>query len=295
MLSLLELNTAVHSACALVLHVFLGWSKPLDVEEGIVLQGEDIELLGAFLAAADSLPGLDLSRLSSEREEAADSQQHLLQLASEAVKRFELAPLPGVCEKRKTTFYDVLVHADVGFNPIQAKSAIFSRRIKTRPTSEQLKLKLCDEFSGPDRAWKIMLAHSLIFANLCYGGAHLLVWNHSFRSEIEGFLWRMSATTISVFGLLFIPMYLVAETAVNWASNFSPEGKKPSNRVLRMGMSCRWILLRPELTWSLHIAVCLFYTFCRVFIIVECFLDVFHLPETAFYTPEWSQYFPHLA
>jgi len=267
----------------------------LDVEEGFVLQGEDIELLGAFLAAADSLPGLDLSRLSWEREEAADSQQYLLQLASEAAKTFELVPLPQSGGGKKVTFYDALIHADVGFNPTQAKRHIFSKRIKTRPTSEQLKLKLCDEFSGPDRAWKIVLTHSLVFANLCYGGAHMLVWNHVFRTATEELLWRVSATTISVFGLLFIPVYLMGEIAINWASSFPPEGKELHNGVLKMGMACRWILLRPELAWLLHVTVCLYYISCRVFIIVECFWDVFHLPESAFDTPEWSQYFPHLA
>jgi hypothetical protein len=36
-----------------------------------------------------------------------------------------------------------------------------------------------------------------------------------------------------------------------------------------------------------------FYVSCWAFIIVECFLDVFHLPDSAFDVPQWSQYFPH--
>jgi hypothetical protein len=36
------------------------------------------------------------------------------------------------------------------------------------------------------------------------------------------------------------------------------------------------------------------YIMCRGFIIVECFLDVFHLPDSAFEVPRWSHYFPHI-
>ena len=41
-------------------------------------------------------------------------------------------------------------------------------------------------------------------------------------------------------------------------------------------------------------AILLLYVFARILIIVECFLDVFHLPDSAFEVPRWSQYFLHV-
>ncbi|KAF2873012.1 hypothetical protein BDV95DRAFT_568538 [Massariosphaeria phaeospora] len=38
----------------------------------------------------------------------------------------------------------------------------------------------------------------------------------------------------------------------------------------------------------------LFYIFCRVFLVVECFLSMAHLPDSVYQVPRWSQYFPHI-
>ena len=37
------------------------------------------------------------------------------------------------------------------------------------------------------------------------------------------------------------------------------------------------------------------YVLARAYLVVECFINVFHLPAGAFATPEWSAYFPHIS
>jgi hypothetical protein len=39
----------------------------------------------------------------------------------------------------------------------------------------------------------------------------------------------------------------------------------------------------------------LFYVFSRIYLVVECFISVGRLPESAFETPYWAQYMPHLS
>ncbi|KAK5683659.1 hypothetical protein LTS10_005193 [Elasticomyces elasticus] len=51
-ISLLELNTFAHALCAFVTYA-LWWSKPLDVEEPLMLQGEELEKVVAAMAMLD--------------------------------------------------------------------------------------------------------------------------------------------------------------------------------------------------------------------------------------------------
>ncbi|KAK4108127.1 hypothetical protein N656DRAFT_784667 [Canariomyces notabilis] len=36
------------------------------------------------------------------------------------------------------------------------------------------------------------------------------------------------------------------------------------------------------------------YVLARVYLVVECFINLVHLPESAYKLPEWSQYVPHI-
>lgn len=36
------------------------------------------------------------------------------------------------------------------------------------------------------------------------------------------------------------------------------------------------------------------FLFARVYLIVECFLNLTHLPSSAYQDPSWTQYFPHI-
>lgn len=47
----------------------------------------------------------------------------------------------------------------------------------------------------------------------------------------------------------------------------------------------------------LDLAVALFivlYVLARVYLVVECFINLAHLPESAYELPKWSQYVPHI-
>lgn len=37
------------------------------------------------------------------------------------------------------------------------------------------------------------------------------------------------------------------------------------------------------------------YVLARAYLVVECFLNLLHLPDSAFSVPQWSRYIPHIA
>ena len=121
-----------------------------------------------------------------------------------------------------------------------------------------------------------VLMRGLIMTSFFYGGFHLLAWNHHFRTATEELLWKISALTITTFGVAyFLAIYLF--------------GRFDEGDFARQDYVYCFCAVTP------NILGILFYVFCRVYIIIECLLDVFHLPESAFRVPQWSQYFPHLS
>ena len=113
---------------------------------------------------------------------------------------------------------------------------------------------------------------SIFLASLFYGGIHLIAWNRAFRTTAEAVLWKLSGIGIIAIGVT----YPVVSHFVDHRRN-SPLGK-----ILSLILAVVFVL---EI---------FFYIFCRTYIIVECFLDLIHLPDSAFQVSSWSQYFPHI-
>ena len=45
---------------------------------------------------------------------------------------------------------------------------------------------------------------------------------------------------------------------------------------------------------ALMMFLAVLYTTARVYLVVECFINLKYLPEAAYLVPEWSRYFPHI-
>jgi hypothetical protein len=121
-------------------------------------------------------------------------------------------------------------------------------------------------------------------AGLFYGGVHLVVWNRPFHGEIDALIWMSSSIIILVSGIPVVILYSADDFAFN---NYDLRSMRDTARDLAKEISRLFFLM------FLVLFLCL-YIFARVLIIVECFLDVFHLPDSAFEVPRWSQYFPHI-
>ncbi|KAL9631834.1 MAG: hypothetical protein Q9204_004049 [Flavoplaca sp. TL-2023a] len=114
-------------------------------------------------------------------------------------------------------------------------------------------------------------------AAMVYGGIHALAWFAQFHSPIEQLLWRISCViviggipiSIAVCRLLYSPF--------GWYDNI----------VAILLISMPRVIVGYLLTSA--------YVLARLYLVVECFIQLSHLPAGVYDTPEWSSYFPHIA
>ncbi|KAL8372196.1 hypothetical protein RB595_001813 [Gaeumannomyces hyphopodioides] len=121
----------------------------------------------------------------------------------------------------------------------------------------------------------------LWLANFCYSGIHAATWNDYFPSEAEKWMWRSSASYITFCGGLWVMLnFLVARfRRLNQFWEHWMDGKKPLWQSLLLGAV---------------VFICgLGLVLARVFIVVEAFISVREMPESAYRTPEWSDMIPH--
>ena len=135
-----------------------------------------------------------------------------------------------------------------------------------------------------------------------YGGLHLLGWNAPFGTRLEAIMWRVSASSVTLTGLLLGPLVLYCRTP---AARRGFEGiatlatlKRPQQQLSRPS-----ILLWLEIVVTAIVYLCfmallpalgLTYLSARAYLVIECFKNVAHLPQGAFELPDWSNYFPHI-
>jgi len=180
-----------------------------------------------------------------------------------------------------------------------------------------------------DKHWPLYVGLGL--TGLVYGGLHCLAWDAPFPSDIEKLLWRISSVTITSTGILigmvlswevFGPIWRdfshIAKTIDDSFDNLCKWGPidwiivGPVNRVhdslphpwgyiFKLFVFTPFILLPIFLLLLLKLAFDLFiivlivlYIVARVYLVVECFINLAHLPPSAYQLPQWSQYVPHI-
>ena len=131
-------------------------------------------------------------------------------------------------------------------------------------------------------------------AALVYGGLHALAWFAHFNTSIEQLLWRISACVVMgglpvAFGLLALTKLLVV--LEDW-QRFSWDNIKYeafniviSNPWLEGGSMGICIIL------ILELVIAIAYPLARVYLVVECFISLSHLPAGVYDVPDWAAYF----
>ena len=130
----------------------------------------------------------------------------------------------------------------------------------------------------------------LTLAGGCYGGLHLTAWTCQFPSHAETLLWRAASITIAMTGPCVLA-YALCNGVVNRINSFvlrwllAHDLSSARQAFLHLTTSTQRVFPWP---WGL------WYTFCRAFIVVECFIMLAHLPDTALEIPQWAAYAPHI-
>lgn len=297
---LLEINTAVHAICTLIMCALFWWHKPLDVEEPTVLTDALTHPAIAFLVAAQMYQSTQVSLMDMDMEENDTSEsgitirhprlKHILLRSS----RNPSFPSPlylvyrGFAIPARRSISDIIVddltqldfdRLNLASNAIRKYGSYSEIRSYINIKKDYyLSLRLCNRPSHRPSGSSLI---GFPLAGLFYGSIHLAVWNRPFRAETDELLWKISSLTILSSGIPFVVGVWCFDVLSEPVNNLFPRRR-------RIYFLCKAI------TRPFFACFTLFYIFCRTFIIVECFLDLFHLPDSAFEVPQWSQYFPHI-
>ena len=323
-ISLLELNTFAHAICALLMYL-QWWDKPLDIEEPTLIQeveklpaiallcmasafgyerrcnnychnntiyltptpfngpnqedpsnkpktpvghftlNEDQDLFG-FRIPSHVCMRMDMSDYNTGYQKMDYSKDKIrlslgrgevrcLELASQAISRYGI-----------TTF---------NFN---GTDGILQKYIPDLPRLSGLSTKSSFNVTS----LKFLLGFSL--AGCVYGGLHLSAWNAPFPTTAQRSLWHLSGLVLISSGPVMICRLYVEHLWKKWGVWEDP--------------SPWWCCLAAcptALSW--YIALYMgygIYILARVYLLVECFVMLWHLPDGVYSVPSWTQYLPHI-
>jgi hypothetical protein len=213
-------------------------------------------------------------------ESHASIREILVEAGEAASKAFRQTPLDFVDDFCPSWSIDVM----------EAKT-----KLRTGPQQRPL------ERLGNDRLPKYMGSAQktmLCFLSLIFGGIHFAGWNFDFPSSLEKLLWRACSATIfaTTIGFWLVerrdiwrfhgvlehwlnPLFRLKE-AENLAVDFLGRSEIP--------FRCPWYV------FLLFAIIAASYTLARIYTLVEVFVGLRDLPDTAFQTVQWTNFLPHI-
>lgn len=156
-----------------------------------------------------------------------------------------------------------------------------------------------DPFSLSDLQNQWTLAMVLIMLLFAYGGVHLFAWNFGFPSSQERLLWRIAGLYLVGTGALGTCVFFARDSIDHFLNAIDPRWRNAyiSRYSLRarpasyVGSYCF-----DGFSWFadvLLILLALGYVYSRLYIVLESFLSVRHLPIGVYAAVPWANYIPH--
>lgn len=140
------------------------------------------------------------------------------------------------------------------------------------------------------------LALGFSAAAFIYGGLHALAWFAQFRSPTEQLLWRISSVAV----MSGIPIMAIFKGSRTMSGTFDRLVRRITRSQFRFDkVGWMYAFARSPVTWLIAygplLLVAIAYILARLYLVVECFIQLSHLPAGVYEVPEWSTYFPHIA
>jgi hypothetical protein len=139
---------------------------------------------------------------------------------------------------------------------------------------------------------------AFILSAAFYGGLHLLASGAPFYSTAELVLWYLSAVGLCVSGPVLIMslysnfMYDMLDRDISW---LGIAGSLMKTAQWKRSLDVQRSIIQ-GLFFFYNLPICsVIIIFARVFLIVECFLNLFRLDGKVFDTPNWVNYLPSIS
>lgn len=149
-------------------------------------------------------------------------------------------------------------------------------------------LRRCNDWPETYELFEPQIAFGFGMGTLIYGGLHALAWSANFHSPVERILWRVSTCVVMggvpvlfVLSLVMrrlIPVYAVS--SIHWRYSF---------------FKTMLDTIFPHIPELVALLIFAAYVLARAYLVVECFINLFHLPAAVYDVPTWSVYFPHIS
>jgi hypothetical protein len=318
-ITLLELNVFAHAICTLLLFL-VWWDKPRDVNEPTLILGEEaLDICACFchvdtlsqkgalpLAQAhDSHPlekCLEVGHPMTFTVRSRCSSQLTSYIAVIGSHEYDTLNVRGTFWRMSQSFTSddekqcperdvTLTSRDINrlervyravegspTTPDLLKSVrVYNRRMAYDriPNWNMFNAIKRFHFEGVIDNASLWLPAKVTLAGACYGGLHLIAWASAFPSPTEAVMWRAASVTILATG----PLCSLFSHFFPWMMDLLREGKGFEPFIGFFGA-------------YLSLSLPLWYVLCRTFIIVECFILLAHIPETALHVPTWAAYIP---
>ncbi|KAH7085226.1 hypothetical protein BKA63DRAFT_499223 [Paraphoma chrysanthemicola] len=150
----------------------------------------------------------------------------------------------------------------------------------------------------------------VMIASAVYGGLHLIAWHNQFSTFAESIIWRVCCfILIAPFALSFplfislvlwnvICLYLQPFPVLEYGQSDPEQSRtkpvlfsKPTgkSRTIKKVLYQVWVWI----PIGVFISCVILYVAARIFLVVESFRNLGHLPEAVYKEPQWSTYLPH--
>ena len=141
-------------------------------------------------------------------------------------------------------------------------------------------VKRCKDWPDEKDMLRFPIALAFSAAALIYGGLHALAWHANFKSPTEQLLWRISACIVMGGMPLLLLIAKLEDEITGLLESFTKS-------------------IDVMLDYYLY-AILLFlpfsaYVLARAYLVVECFINLAHLPAEVYDVPSWASYFPHIS
>ena len=124
----------------------------------------------------------------------------------------------------------------------------------------------------------------LVALPLVYGGIHLTTWNFHFASQTEQLLWKIAC--VDIMGT--IPISVIFFGCISHVRS------KAYRRWSIPEQEFAMLLLVQYTSWILFTPLFIFYALSRIYIVVESFISLRHVPIGVYAAIPWVQDIPHI-